>query len=155
MAACCLVGTRSSHPNSVPIHSSPGGRSCPNFQYCQHHRLHQMSERYCVVLFQLIAFMFHVGTIFKVLFDNLEMAIFLALELSYNSTRDLIGSWLFCMQNSPCWVSFLYILGVSVEVWIWFIGGHTNFRAFGMPKWVWPPRPSETPSMHQKLMEHG
>lgn len=117
MAACCLVGTRSSRPNSVPIHSSPGGRSCPNFQYCQHHRLHQMSERYCVVLFQLIAFMFHVGTLYLrcYLIISKWLAI-LAQELSYNSTRDLVGSWFFCMQNFPCSVSFLYMLGVGVEV---------------------------------------
>ena len=33
----------------------------------------------------------------------------------FNSTRVLVWSWLFCIQRLPCWVSFWYMLGVSVK----------------------------------------
>ena len=29
----------------------------------------------------------------------------------------MVGSWLFCIQKSPCSVSFWSMLGVNVEVW--------------------------------------
>ena len=37
-------------------------------------------------------------------------------ELSFNSTRPLVGSWLFYLQNFPCVVSFWCMRGGSVEV---------------------------------------
>ena len=36
---------------------------------------------------------------------------FLTLEVSSNSTRLLVGSWLFCVQYLPCLVSFQCMLG--------------------------------------------
>jgi hypothetical protein len=59
-----------------------------------------------------------------------------ALELSFNSSWLLIGSWLFCFQNFPCLVSIWCMRGCSVEVWTknilyWFMKGQTHF---GMPR---------------------
>jgi len=39
------------------------------------------------------------------------------IELSFNSTWVLVGSWLFCLQNPPCLVSLWYMRGGSMEVW--------------------------------------
>ena len=50
----------------------------------------------------------------------------------FNLTGVLVWSWLFCIQRFPWWVSFRYMLGVSVKVWtknrlFWFIEGQTHF----------------------------
>jgi hypothetical protein len=92
------------------------------------------------------------------------------LELSSNSTWLLVGSWLFCLQNLPCLVSFWCMRGDSVEVWTKkilyrFIKGQTHFCT------SWPAKMSLTfheliwnvfssnstlpPRMHQKLTKHG
>ena len=42
----------------------------------------------------------------------------IAIELNSNSTWLLVRSWLSCMHNLPCSVSFRWLLGGSVEVWI-------------------------------------
>ena len=39
------------------------------------------------------------------------------LELSFNSTWLLVGSWLFCLQNLLCLISFWCMRGGSVEAW--------------------------------------
>ena len=54
------------------------------------------------------------------------------LELSFNSTWVLVGSWLFCLQNLPCLVSLWCMRGGSVEVWTknilyQFMEGQTHF----------------------------
>jgi hypothetical protein len=56
----------------------------------------------------------------------------LILELSFNSTWLLVGSWLFCLQILPCLVNFWCMRGGSVEVWIkdilyWFMEDQTHF----------------------------
>ena len=50
----------------------------------------------------------------------------------------MVGSWLFCLQNFPCLVSFWCMRGGSVEVWTKnilyrFMEGQTHF---GMPRGV-------------------
>jgi len=40
----------------------------------------------------------------------------MAIGLSFISNGVFVGSWLFCMQDFPCSVSFWCMLGVSVEV---------------------------------------
>jgi hypothetical protein len=47
----------------------------------------------------------------------LFLSIWKTLELSFNSLWLLVGSWLFCLQNFSCLVSFWCMRGGSVEVW--------------------------------------
>ena len=54
------------------------------------------------------------------------------LELSSNSSWLLVRSWLFCLQNLPCLLSFWCMRGGSVEVWTkdilyQFMEGQTHF----------------------------
>jgi hypothetical protein len=54
------------------------------------------------------------------------------MEFSANSTWLLVTSWLFCLQNFPCLVSFWCMRGGSVEVWAKnilyrFMKGQTHF----------------------------
>lgn len=69
--------------------------------------------------------------------------VFQIVEISFNSTGVLIGSWLFCIRFFSYLVSFWCMLRVGVEVWAKnvlyrSIEGQTHFV---MPrvKWVWPP----------------
>ena len=54
-------------------------------------------------------------------------------ELSVNSAGVLVGSWLFCIHNFLCFVSFWCILEVDVEVrtniLMRLIGVQTHFSA--------------------------
>jgi hypothetical protein len=104
--------------------------------------------------------------------NNYESWIFLfqILESSSNSSWLLVGSWLFCLQNLPCLVSFWCMRGGSVEVWTKkFYFGSCRVKLIlacqEVLKWVWPfmnryrmvfcSNLHTTPRMHQKLTKHG
>ena len=72
-----------------------------------------------------------------------------SLELFFNSTWVLVRSWMFCLQNFPC---FGLVCGACLA-------------PLGMPKWVWPSMnryrmfylqtSTLPPRMHHKLTKHG
>lgn len=92
------------------------------------------------------------------------------IKLSLISTRISVGSWLFCIRNFPCLISY----GACLEL-VWrckqltflngFIGNQARCNTFWLVKlslvldeqniefFGWELAP--TPSMHQKLTEHG
>ena len=57
------------------------------------------------------------------LFKLMNMPIPTPLELSFNSIAFFVGSWLFCMQNFPCSISFQCMFGVvwKFEQWTHYI----------------------------------
>jgi hypothetical protein len=95
-----------------------------------------------------------------------------SIELSFNSTWLLVGSWLFCLQNLPCLVSFWCMRGGYV-VWrfehrTFYIGSWRVKLVLACQevlKWVWSSMnwyrmfyvktSTLPPRMHQKLTEHG
>ena len=96
-------------------------------------------------------------------------AIIYTIELSSNSTWLLVGSWLFCLQNLPCLVSFLCMPGGSVEVWTKnilyrFMEGQTLFSTSWHAKMsltlhepiqnVLSQTSTLPPRMHHKLTKH-
>ena len=87
------------------------------------------------------------------------------MELSFNSSCLLVGSWLFCLQNLPCLVSVRCMCWEScglVEVWTknilyWFIEGQTHFsNACGakIECSTFKP-PHDLQHMYLKLIKHG
>ena len=91
------------------------------------------------------------------------------LELSFNSSWHLVGSWLFCLQTVHVW----YVFGACVEV-VWRFEQRTyigSWRAklilapLGTPKWVWSSMnwyrmlfvqtSTLPPRMHHKHTKHG
>ena len=60
------------------------------------------------------------------------------IDLLFNPTGLLVGSWLFCIEHLPCLVSFWSMLRDGVQVCIknilyWFIEGQTRL---GMPRGI-------------------
>ena len=91
-------------------------------------------------------------------------------ELSFNSTGVLVGSWLFCSQEFSCLASSGCLLGVGVEVWTKnvFISVHWEPISFWHakrcyefgPQWTDVesylfPDSTPTPNVRLKLNEHG
>ena len=69
----------------------------------------------------------------------------LTIELSSNSTWRLVWSWLFCLQNLPCLVSFCACVEVvwRFEQRTFYIGSWRAkliFAPLGMPKWIFGDR---------------
>jgi len=61
------------------------------------------------------------------------------IALSFDLTGGSVGSWLFCIQNFQCLVTFRCILGVRVEVWTnniihRLVGGQIHFNTFQPPR---------------------
>ena len=62
--------------------------------------------------FPILSNLFHFN-----LYEDSWLDLDMELELSFNSSWLLVGSWLFCLQNLPCLVSCRCMFGVRVEVW--------------------------------------
>ena len=78
------------------------------------------------------------------------------LELSFNSTGILVGSWLFCKQYFPCVISFLCMLGVGVGVWtknifIGSLSAKLTLAPLDMPKWLWFKFPHQLQAWNKTL----